>query len=78
MLCGEKKKIYSGKTPEQKIKGNEVLPPWSRARIMVPQSFSDLQITEWGRSGERGKYFFRRGAKPLLNSQFNVNPTLQK
>jgi len=25
------------RTPEAKIKGKEVLPPWPRAKIMVPQ-----------------------------------------
>jgi hypothetical protein len=29
------------RTPEQKIKGKEVLPPWPRAKIMVPQSYSE-------------------------------------
>ncbi len=39
-------------TPEQKTKGKEVLPPLPSAKIMVPQSFSNLKIIKWGRSGE--------------------------
>ncbi len=49
MLCGKKvKKFMVVMTPEQKIKGKEVLPPWPKAKIMVPQSCSDLKIIKWG------------------------------
>jgi len=45
------KKLMVVGIPEQKIKRKEVLPPWPRAKIMVPQSCWDLKITKWGRDG---------------------------
>jgi hypothetical protein len=34
------------RTPEQKIKRREILPPSPEAKIIVPQFSSDLEITE--------------------------------
>jgi len=52
IMWGKSKKFMVVRTPGQRIKGKEVLPPWPKAKIMVPQSCSDLKITKWGRSGE--------------------------
>jgi len=38
--------------PEPKEQGEEILPPWPRAKKIVPQSCLDLKITRWGRSEE--------------------------
>jgi hypothetical protein len=46
------RKFMVVRTPEQRIKGKESLPPWTKAKIMVPQFCSDLKITKLGRSGE--------------------------
>jgi len=43
---------YGGKNPERNIKEKEVLPPWPRARIMVPQSYSVSKVTRLARFGE--------------------------
>ena len=46
------------RTPEQKVKGKEVLTSWPKAMIMVPQSCSDLKdykVREVVKTSAKGK-----------------------